>query len=92
VAYRLRLINIATGRPNLSVELRQDSLTSTWRTLAKDGADLPAAVRSARVARSPVATGETLDVEFFPAAPGQYYLDARTRSGSLLATLPIRVQ
>ena len=92
VAYRLRLINIATGRPNLSVELRQDSLTSTWRTLAKDGADLPAAVRSARVARSPVATGETLDVEFFPAAPGQYYLDARTRSGSLLATLAIRVQ
>jgi FtsP/CotA-like multicopper oxidase with cupredoxin domain len=92
VTYRLRLINITTGRPNLGVELKQDTTVLAWRPIAKDGADLPAARRVIRTARQTIAIGETMDMEFFPTAPGEYRLEALTRFGSLLATLPIRVQ
>jgi len=92
VGHRLRLINITTSRPNLGLELKQDTTVVTWRPLAKDGADLPAAARLVRPARQVLGIGETMDVEFFPTRPGDYRLEARTRYGALLATLPIRVQ
>ena len=90
-SYRLRLINITTGRPGAVFELKQDSSTITWRTLAKDGAELPAARRLIRPARHTLAIGETMDVEFFPTAPGDYRLEIRTARGTLLGTLPLRV-
>ena len=92
IAYRLRLINITTGRPGLRVELKQDTTTTIWRSLAKDGADLPAAARTNRTALQAIAIGETMDFEFTPARPGEYRVEARTSQGVLLATLPIRVQ
>jgi manganese oxidase len=92
LAYRLRLINITTGRPGLRLELKQDTTVSTWRPMAKDGADLAVAARGPRPSRTPLAIGETMDVEFFPTRPGMHYLEARTNQGALLATLPIRVQ
>jgi FtsP/CotA-like multicopper oxidase with cupredoxin domain len=91
-AYRFRLINITTGRPNLTVELKQDTTLASWRPIAKDGADLPAAARGTRPARQAIGIGETMDMEFFPTRPGEFRLEARTRLGALLATLPIRVQ
>jgi FtsP/CotA-like multicopper oxidase with cupredoxin domain len=89
---RLRLINITTGRPGIRLELRQDSTVVTWRPVAKDGADLPAARRVVRPARQPLAIGETMDVEFFPTRPGDYRLEMFTNGGRLLATQIIRVQ
>lgn len=91
-AYRFRMINITTGRPGLRLELKQDTTVATWRPLAKDGADIPAAARGARPARQALAIGETADFEFFPTRPGELRLEARTALGMLLATLPIRVQ
>ncbi len=91
IAHRLRLINITTGRPGMVVELKQDSLTLTWRSVAKDGADLPQAARAVRHANQPISIGETMDMEFFPTQPGDYRIEARTSAGALLATLPIRV-
>jgi manganese oxidase len=91
-AYRLRLINITTGRPGTRIELRQDTTLVTWRPLAKDGADLPAARRVVRPARQALSIGETMDVEFFPTAAGEYLLEVRTAGGTLLGTLPLRVQ
>jgi len=91
-AHRLRLINITTGRPRLRVELWQDSTMVTWRPLAKDGADLPAARRVVRPAQLSLSIGETADFEFFPTAAGEYRLELRTAGGTLLGTLPLRVQ
>jgi FtsP/CotA-like multicopper oxidase with cupredoxin domain len=91
LAYRLRLINITTGRPGLRLELKQDSLTMTWRAVAKDGADLPQAARTVRPSRQAMSIGETMDMEFFPTAPGEYRLEVTTSLGALLAVLPIRV-
>ena len=94
IAHRIRLMNGTTGRPGLVVELHQGADTTTlatWRPVAKDGIDIPPAARGARGARQPISIGETMDFEFTPLRTGDYRLEARTRSGSLLATLPIRV-
>jgi len=91
VATRLRLINITTSRPGLRMELLQDTTYMTWRTLAKDGADLPQTARMIKPARQAISIGETADVEFFPTRPGDYRLEARSTLGTLLGTLPIRV-
>jgi manganese oxidase len=91
-AYRIRLINITTGRPGARVELRRDSTLLSWRPLAKDGADIPAPRRVLRPAEQGLSIGETMDVEWFPTAAGEYRLEVRTTSGRLLGTLPLRVQ
>jgi FtsP/CotA-like multicopper oxidase with cupredoxin domain len=92
IASRIRIINITTGRPGLRMELRQDTTLANWRPLAKDGADIPAADRSLRKATQTISIGETMDVEFFPARPGEFRVEARTASGALLGVLPVRVQ
>jgi FtsP/CotA-like multicopper oxidase with cupredoxin domain len=92
MSYRLRLINITTARPGIRVELSQDTTFLTWRTLAKDGADVPAAIRTLRPARQALGIGETMDVEFFAARPGDYRLEARSSLGDLLGTVPITVR
>ena len=91
VTHRLRFINITTGRPNLNFEMKEDTAFASWRPLAKDGADLPVAARTPRLARQTLSIGETMDFEFLAARPGEYTLEARTRSGVLLAVMPIRV-
>jgi manganese oxidase len=89
--YRLRLINITTARPGMRVELRSDTTVTNWRVLAKDGADLPQPARGVRHASQRLSIGETMDVEIFPTRVGELKLEARTGSGVLLGTLPIRV-
>jgi FtsP/CotA-like multicopper oxidase with cupredoxin domain len=91
VAHRLRFINMTTRRPGARVELWRDSTLHTWRPLAKDGADLPAAWQVARPARAGVSIGETMDYEFVPVPGGDWRLEVRGRDGALLATMPIRV-
>jgi FtsP/CotA-like multicopper oxidase with cupredoxin domain len=91
VAYRLRLVNITSARPGLQLALRQDTTVMAWRPVAKDGADLPAARRVIRPAVQPLSIGETMDVELFTTAPGDYVLEARTALGVPLGRLPIRV-
>ena len=93
-AYRLRLMNSTTARQGMQVTLRlaTDTVPTTWRPIAKDGIDIPAPARSLRTARQPLSIGETMDVEFFPTRVGEYRLEARTRLGAVLATLPIKVQ
>lgn len=89
--YRLRLANVTTARPGLRLELKQDTLVNNWRPVAKDGVDLPAAARGSRPSRQSLSIGETMDVEVLLVRPGDYKLEALTRSGTLLGTLPIRV-
>ena len=102
-AYRFRLINLAVTSPNATVYLTarpdsslanlRDTMLVRWRTIAKDGADLPARDRAQQPATQVVSIGETHDVEFVPAARGQLRLEVRPASlGRLTVRVPIRVE
>jgi len=73
VPHRLRFVNIGPAQ-RVILAVRRDSTVLTWRPLAKDGADLPAALAVAGPARRRLAVGETFDAEFTPPAPGEYLL------------------
>lgn len=70
---RLRLININADQRVL-FELMRDSAMTTWRPLAKDGADIPAAQTAARHATLLTGPGETADFELTPRAGEQLSL------------------
>ena len=90
--YRLRILNLHTFRPSMRFEVRRDSALVTWRALAKDGADLPAALATERRATQQLGNGETYDFELVPAAPGDLRIDIRTQAGVLLLSVPVRVR
>ncbi len=70
---RLRLINIMpAGRVTWRL-LKGDSVT-VWRTVARDGADLPASQQRVGRATSVIDVGETADFELPAAEPGTYAL------------------
>ena len=101
--YRFRLINLTTLNPNATVTITawpdssfrnfRDTLIGQWRPLAKDGADLPAAQRTPRLARQIVGMGETYDFELIPKERGHLRLEVRGAgaNGRLLNRIPIRV-
>jgi FtsP/CotA-like multicopper oxidase with cupredoxin domain len=70
--HRLRFIN--SGAANrFPFSIRQDTALVSWRALAKDGADLPAAQALARPALQSIDVGETYDFEWSPPR-GEYRL------------------
>lgn len=83
--YRLRLIQMSVPRAAMSVQLTTPSGLATWRPVAKDGADLPRAARTAQEARAFVAVGETGDFEITPHEPGELRLEVYN-GGTLGAT------
>jgi FtsP/CotA-like multicopper oxidase with cupredoxin domain len=84
--YRLRIINILPAAP-VAVELSADSTVLSWRSLAKDGADLPAALRRAAPATvSAIGVGETYDFLWTPDRP----MDAVLTMGNEFEGLAIR--
>jgi len=92
VPHRLRIINITIGRPSIRVELRRDTTLLSWRALAKDGGELPAVRQLARPARQVISIGETYDFELTPAAAGEYRVEVRRGSGTLLAVMLLRAR
>jgi FtsP/CotA-like multicopper oxidase with cupredoxin domain len=68
VSHRIRIINITAGDLVTGELLDGDSIT-TWRRVAKDGADLPANLAHREPARFVMGAGETLDVELTPTSP-----------------------
>lgn len=75
VTHRFRLINIgAAGVVRYS--LRRDTTLVQWKARAKDGADLPPALRVMQSAVQLVSVGETYDFEFVPPGPGTYEISA----------------
>lgn len=91
-AYRLRLVNVTSGRSNLRFELLQDTTAMTWRPLAKDGFDLPAVGRGIRMARQPLSIAETMEFEWTPVRAGDYKLEARSALGTVLGALELKVR
>jgi manganese oxidase len=76
--YRLRFLQISPDEGK-AVRLLRDGEPVRWRPLARDGADLPKALREARAASFELGVGETLDVEWTPGAPGVHVLEVTTR-------------
>ena len=91
-AFRIRAVNFTAGRPDLVLELRhQDSTYAAWRPMARDGIDVAPAERVPQAARVMISNGQARDFEFAPLRSGDYRLEARSPSGTVLGELPLRV-
>ncbi len=75
--HRLRLIAIHPDW-RLTFTLRNDTTIARWRPLAKDGADLPPAMRALQAAFVEMGPGQTNDFAFTPTRPGTWRMEVRT--------------
>jgi manganese oxidase len=90
VPNRLRIVVIpAAGSGELT--LLSDTTPVRWRALAKDGADLPAALATERPARQLVSVGETYDFEVTLKEARQLRLELLDGK-VVLARLPVEVR
>jgi FtsP/CotA-like multicopper oxidase with cupredoxin domain len=74
--YRLRFINITRGA-NIDIAIARNGAPVRWRAVAKDGADLPAALRLEGDAHITTNAGETFDFLWTPTEPGEATLSMR---------------
>jgi manganese oxidase len=86
--YRLRFLHISANDVK-QVRLLRDGEPVTWRLLAKDGADVDAALRDVVAANTSLGVGETADYEWTPDAPGEYVLEVTTRFYPALPRAPV---
>ncbi len=75
--HRLRIVSIHPDW-RIAYTLKTDSTVARWRAIAKDGADLPAAVATMRTAHVEMGPGQTADFEFTPTEPGEWRLEVRS--------------
>lgn len=93
--YRLRFVQISTGHA-IDLELTKDGAPLRWRAHAKDGADLPPALRVEGDAEIHTNTGQTFDFLWTPEEPGDATLALRwelffeAREGVLRQTFRVR--
>jgi FtsP/CotA-like multicopper oxidase with cupredoxin domain len=83
VTHRLRFINIGMAG-KFAFRMLRDSTLTTWRALAKDGADLPPSQAVEGPARVILTVGETADAGFTPVTPGAYRLEIPGFGGKAL--------
>ena len=74
--YRLRFIHITRGG-RVDIALTQNGSPVRWRAIAKDGADLPEALRLEGEADIRTNTGETFDFVWTPTESGEAMLSVR---------------
>jgi FtsP/CotA-like multicopper oxidase with cupredoxin domain len=89
VSNRIRLVSIHADEI-LSFRFGSDTQVVRWRPLARDGADLPTALRTPVPARLELGPGETADFIYTPARPGQLSLEVWIERG-LRIVVPIEV-
>ena len=90
--YRLRLINVHPYRPSMIVRLLRDSMVVSWRAVAKDGMDLPAARATERPAMQQIGNGETYDFEVVPREAGTLRLTVTSAANQPLAEVAVRIR
>ena len=74
VKHRFRFINLGPAN-NIRYAIRRDTTLIRWVARARDGADLPAALRKTQPAIQAVSVGQTWDFELTP-EPGELVLTA----------------
>jgi FtsP/CotA-like multicopper oxidase with cupredoxin domain len=89
--YRLRFINLHVSRPSMRMRLLRGEDLLTWRSIAKDGMDLPEDQVSQRASEIQMGNGETYDFDFVPTEAGNLRLDITSANLTLLTSLPIHV-
>jgi FtsP/CotA-like multicopper oxidase with cupredoxin domain len=90
--YRLRFINAHTNRPAMRMRLLRGDKPLTWRSIAKDGMDLPADQSVEGPSEVQMGNGETFDFAFIPTEPGDIKLDVVSAVYLPLSSLPIRIR
>jgi len=86
---RLRIVSIHADEV-LTFRLGTDAQATRWKPLARDGADLPIALRGAKPAVATMGPGETADFTYVPTQPGHMTLEVWTEGGARVA-LPVEV-
>jgi len=94
-ASRVRVINMTTRRSGPRLRLFTGDSLLPWRALAKDGADIPPALRARRAVPQLVSIGETLDLEIAPSDTSDLRIEVRVGpqpNATLLGTQRFRVR
>jgi FtsP/CotA-like multicopper oxidase with cupredoxin domain len=84
-SHRVRLVGM-TASEKVHVRLARDGQAVTWRALAKDGADLPAALATLRAAEVDLSPGETWDFAYAAEQRGTLRLEAALPGTQIAAT------
>jgi FtsP/CotA-like multicopper oxidase with cupredoxin domain len=87
---RVRIVSIHADFV-LEYRFGTDTSIARWRPLARDGADLPPALRSLTAARLSMGPGETADFLFVPSRPGRMKLEVWIEQGQRLA-VPVIIE
>jgi FtsP/CotA-like multicopper oxidase with cupredoxin domain len=90
---RLRIVSIHSDEL-LGFRLGDDSTVARWTPIARDGADLPDALRQAGAATIVMGPGQTADFLYVPERPGEMRLEVWLATDGTIATrvaLPIVV-
>ena len=81
--HRFRFVNIGAAQ-RYPISIRRDTALIMWRPRAKDGADLPAALRKKRPAIAGLNVGETFDAEVDQLPRGAYTLAIGPRTRRII--------
>jgi len=87
---RLRIVSIHADEV-LSFRFGTEEQAARWNPLARDGADLPAALRSSTPAVVTMGPGETGDFTYVPTRPGRMMLEVWIGAGGQRVVLPVEV-
>jgi FtsP/CotA-like multicopper oxidase with cupredoxin domain len=87
---RIRIVSIHADEV-LTFRFGTEVQAARWTPLARDGADLPAALRAAKPAVLRMGPGETADFTYVPTQPGHMMLEVWTEAGQRVA-VPVEVQ
>ena len=82
---RLRIVSIHSDEL-LTFRLADDSTVARWTPLARDGADLPAALRQAQRATITMGPGQTADFTYVPERTGEMQLEVWIATPGVIAT------
>jgi FtsP/CotA-like multicopper oxidase with cupredoxin domain len=87
---RLRIVSIHADEV-LHFRFGTETEAVRWKPLARDGADLPAALRAEKPALLEMSPGETADFTYVPARPGRLMLEVWINAGQRVV-LPVEVK
>jgi manganese oxidase len=90
VPNRLRIVSIHADEI-LNFRFGTEAQVARWNPLARDGADLPAALRGTKLALARMGPGETADFTYVPTKPGTMVLEVWIERGGQRVVLPVEV-
>jgi FtsP/CotA-like multicopper oxidase with cupredoxin domain len=88
---RLRIVSIHSDEI-LMFRLGDDSTVARWTPIARDGADLPATLRTSKIATIEMGPGQTADFAYVPTQPGAMTLEVWITPRGARIALPIVVK